>query len=84
MCGAQSTLYGYSLTALINKNPFRDGIVLARLGPESWVVALTSQAVIWYLGNERYQPCPTTKVSISRETLSDARMVDSDMKFLEE
>lgn len=41
-------------------------------------------SVIWYLGYERYQPCPTTKVSISRETLSDARMVDSDMEFLEE
>lgn len=44
MCGAQSTLYDYSLTALKNKNPFRDGIVLARSGPESWVVAPTSQA----------------------------------------
>lgn len=41
-------------------------------------------SVVWYLDYERYQPCPTTKVSISKETLSDARMVNSDMEYLEE
>lgn len=56
MCGVQFTLYGYSFTALINKNPLRDGIVLARSGPESWVVAsiLQVSSGIWVMSAIRH------------------------------